>query len=53
MSNDTPRLSVLDELDARQDQLLAELEKLNSRIEQVLCDCLAWRGADPPASRPS
>jgi len=40
MSNDAPRLSLLDELDARQNELLEELDRLNQRIEQVLRDCL-------------
>ena len=43
MSHDAPRLSLLEELDARQNELLEELDRLNSRIEQVLKDCLAWR----------
>jgi hypothetical protein len=41
MSNDAPRLSLLDELDARQTELLEELDRLNERIEQVLRDCLS------------
>ena len=43
MSQDAPRLSLLEELDARQNELLEELDRLNGRIEQVLKDCLAWR----------
>lgn len=36
MTNDAPRLPLLEELDARQNELLEELDKLNIRIEQVL-----------------
>jgi hypothetical protein len=43
MSSDAPRLSLLEELDARQDELLTQLDCLNSRIEQILQDCLTWR----------
>jgi hypothetical protein len=35
----TQRVSLLDELDARQDEVLAQLEDLNARLEQVLA---AW-----------
>ena len=48
--NDAPRQSLLQELDARQDELLEELERLNERIEQVLQECVAWRG--PMADQP-
>lgn len=37
--------TLLAELDARQDQLLLELDALNARIEQAIADCLAWREA--------
>jgi hypothetical protein len=36
--------SLLEELDARQDEVLGELDRLNARIEQVLAETLAWRG---------
>ena len=36
MNSDAPRLSLLDELDARQNELLDELDRLNRQIEQVL-----------------
>jgi hypothetical protein len=53
MSNDAPRLSLLEELDARQNELLDQLDELNVRIEQVLQDCLRWKPAEcaVPASR--
>jgi hypothetical protein len=38
--------SLLDEIDARQNELLDELDKLNQRIDQVLKECLIWRGSD-------
>jgi hypothetical protein len=47
MSNDAPRLSLLDELDARQNELLDQLEQLNQRIEQVLRECLALPEPQP------
>jgi hypothetical protein len=52
MSNDAPRLSLLDELDARQNELLDELDRLNVRIEQVLRECLTSgdRSAAGPAT---
>ena len=42
--NDLPRQSLLEELDARQDELLAELDKLNRRIEQAIQEITIWRG---------
>jgi hypothetical protein len=51
MANDAPRLSLLEELDARQNELLDELDQLNVRIEQVLQECLPWRGDKSPAGR--
>jgi hypothetical protein len=45
MTTEASRLSLLEELDARQNELLEELERLNSRIEQVLRESLAWRSA--------
>ena len=38
-----PAQTLIEELDARQDELLAELEQLNNRIEQTLRETLAWR----------
>jgi hypothetical protein len=42
MNSDAPRQSFLEELDARQNELLDELDRLNGRIEQVLRDSLHW-----------
>ena len=50
MSADAPRHSLLEELDARQDELLDELDRLNNQIEQVLTACLTWRGEQPAAA---
>ena len=36
--------SLLEELDARQDEVLDELEKLERRIEKVIAEWSAWRG---------
>lgn len=47
MSPDAPRQTLLAELDARQDEVLAELESLNHRIEQVLREFTIIR---PPAA---
>jgi hypothetical protein len=46
MNHDSPRQSLLEQLDVRQNELLAELEQLNTRIEQVLRDTLSWQAAD-------
>jgi hypothetical protein len=46
MSNDVPRATLLEEIDARQEELLVELEQLNGRIERVIAEWSAWRGAD-------
>ena len=43
MMNDAPGLSLLEELDARQNELLDELDRLNTRIEQVIAESAAWR----------
>jgi hypothetical protein len=54
MTNDVPGPSLLEELDARQNELLDELDRLNSRIEQVIAECLAWRGTlETPAKLPA
>jgi hypothetical protein len=49
MTNDAPRLSLLEELDARQNELLDQLDELNARIEQVLQECLRWKPVECPA----
>ena len=36
----TSSQSLLEELDTRQDEILAQLEELNARIERVLKECL-------------
>ena len=48
MNSDAPRLSLLDELDAQQNELLDELERLNLRIEQVLQACLVCQPQPQP-----
>ena len=45
MTNDAPAVSLLEELDARQDELLDELDRLNNRIEQVIAASSAWQSA--------
>lgn len=49
--NDLPHQSLLEELDARQDELLAELERLNRRIEQAIQEITIWRG--PTVEQPA
>ena len=49
MSNDAPRVSLLEEIDARQNELLDELERLNGRIERVITEWSA-RGEGHPRS---
>ena len=46
-----PSQSLLEELDACQDELLAELEHLNLRIEQAIQETLAWRGVEAEQAR--
>lgn len=46
MTPDATTPSLLDEIDARQTELLDELERLNSQIERVLNECLAWHRRD-------
>lgn len=43
MSDHAARRSLLQELDARQDEVLQQLEDLNSRVESLLKDVLADR----------
>jgi hypothetical protein len=43
MSGDAPQRSLIEELDIRQNELLDQLDGLNQRIEQVLCECGVWR----------
>ena len=41
---------LLTELDAKQDKVLVELDRLNSRIERLLQDCAAEHAADAEAA---
>lgn len=43
-------VEVLANLEARQDQLLRQLDELNQRIEQALVTCAAPPNDRPPAS---
>ena len=45
MSSEAPRLTLLAELDSRQDDVLAQLEALNARIEHVLQEFTTLRPA--------
>lgn len=53
MSNENPGKSLLEELDARQDELLSELDQLNLQIEQVLREVLTWRNTQESAFEPA
>ena len=53
MSHDASRLSLLEELDARQNELLDELDRLNHRVEKVLKDCLTWCPRPQTAAAPA
>ena len=46
MSEATRQCSVLDEIDQRQDEVLAQLDELNTRIENLLKECLLSRTED-------
>jgi len=43
MSESENKCSLLEELDQRQDEVLAQLEELNNQIESLLKDCLQQR----------
>ena len=44
MITKAPGLSLLEELEAQQDEVLEELERLDRRIEKVIAECAVWRG---------
>ena len=48
MPDDVPAVSLLEELDARQNELLDELERLNGQVERVIAEWAAWRGVEEP-----
>jgi hypothetical protein len=50
MSDPHKKTSLLEELDKRQDQVLADLDRLNSQIEQLLNDCVPARRVDNAAA---
>jgi len=52
MSNEAPALSFLEELDARQNELLDELERLNNRIEQVISEWSAGKEPEDASKLP-
>ena len=45
--------TLLEELDARQDEVLEQLDALNERIESLLKECLGDRSEDAPAPVPT
>src|SRR5947209_13753506 len=46
MTNEVPAVSLLEELDARQNELLDELERLNGRIERVIAEWTILRAVE-------
>lgn len=46
MNDSSKPSSLLEELDQRQDEVLNQLDELNSRIEALLNDCLHSRGVE-------
>jgi len=46
MSESTRQCSLLDDIDQRQDEVLAQLDELNTRIENILKECLISRTDD-------
>jgi hypothetical protein len=51
MSEDAvPQLSLLEELDARQDEALLQLNELNSRVETLIADFMRVRASEGEAA---
>jgi hypothetical protein len=50
MSETAPQPTLLDELDERQDEVLAQLDELNERIERLLAEYTMARGTEMPAA---
>lgn len=46
MSSPAVQRTLIDEIDERQNHLLDEIDALNARVEALLNQCLATRGAD-------
>ena len=46
MSDSPLETSLLVDLDRRQNEVLAQLDELNEKVEQLLSDCLTMRSAD-------
>ena len=47
MPEHTASFTLLQELDARQDEVLQQLDELNRRVESLLKSCLAERDVAP------
>jgi hypothetical protein len=45
MTTEPPKMSLLEELDARQDALLADLDQLNQQIERVIGEWTSWHAS--------
>ena len=48
MTNEAPAQTLLEELDARQNEVLDELERLNIRIERAIAETIAGAGITDP-----
>jgi hypothetical protein len=51
MPNDTAAVSLLEELDARQNELLDELDRLNGQIERVIAEWTTLRTTGDPSKQ--
>lgn len=43
-------MTLLEELDVRQEEVLAQLDDLNAKIERLLLECSSTRGQDAEAA---
>ena len=46
MSDSPQETSLIVELDRRQNEVLAQLDELNDKVERLLSECLSTRNAD-------
>jgi hypothetical protein len=53
MPSPTEQRSLLDELDARQNEVLDQLDELNQRIESLISECLPSRAEAASQPTPS
>jgi hypothetical protein len=51
MDTTAPQASVLVDLETLQEQLIADLDELNRRVEKTLAECQAYRVGRPTSNR--